>query len=224
LSKAAGIPPETPRHEATTGGYFIDKTEVTNQEYKRFCEQTGHATPPHWQEGTYEIGQDQMPVSNVSLNDAEAYARWRKARLPTETEWEKAARGVDGRLFPWGNKWTDDKAHHLQRIDAGPVKVGSHPDGASPYGCVDMIGNVSEWTTSAYEAYATSEHELPDGLVGRAVVRGGAWGDPWLTKVPARCASRFPNKVKAFDRSMGFRCVVDVKAPPAGDAKVAQAD
>ncbi len=151
-----GLLEETPEHTANTGAYYIDKTEVTNQQYKEFIDAKGYPAPAQWKDGKYPDGEGAFPVSGVSLADAQRYAEWRGCRLPTETEWEKAARGIDGRRFPWGDAWEANRARHMLPAGAGPVAVGSYPTWPSPYGCLDMIGNVQEWTTSDFAPYAGS--------------------------------------------------------------------
>ncbi len=209
LAVAYGFSSEVPRHTATTDAFYIDKTEVTNQEYKKFLDETGHAPPPNWSDGTYPSGQDNHPVAGITLSDARAYSEWRGARLPTEKEWEKAARGVDGRRYPWGDRFDKQRCHHMRPEDAGPVPVGSFPAWDSPYGCLDVIGNVMEWTTSAFEPYPGNKLEMPAGQGAAVVRRGGAWRQEELADIPTRCASRYPAAPQAADSLTGLRCVVE---------------
>ena len=213
-----GLTGETPEHAATTGAFYIDKTEVTNQQYKKFVDEAGYMAPAQWKDGNYPDGQGAFPVSGLTLADAQRYAEWRGCRLPTEAEWEKAARGVDGRRFPWGDSWADNRARHMQAADAGPLAVGSFPTWPSPYGCLDMIGNVQEWTTSDYAPYAGSlmEDTPPEGL---KVTRGGAWQQPELVPIPASCASRYPVDPKMSFLALGFRCVKDATTARAAAAR-----
>ncbi|MHC4481589.1 MAG: formylglycine-generating enzyme family protein, partial [Planctomycetota bacterium] len=204
---------ETPQHVLSTGAFFIDKTEVTNEQFKRFCDEAGHPPPPHWTEGSYPEGTAMLPVVNVSLAEAQAYAGWRGGRLPTEAEWEKAARGVDGRSFPWGNVYSDQACQHMRPEGAGPLAVGSFPSWDSPYGCLDMIGNVHEWTTSHTAPYPGSTWSVEPASKGWVVARGGAWFQEELVPIPARCASRYPVDPKAPTKTTGFRCVRDVAEP-----------
>jgi hypothetical protein len=146
--------------------YWIDRTPVTNAEYARFVAAAGHETPKHWQGQMPLDTIADHPVGYVSWHDAKAYADWAGLRLPTEQEWEKAARGTDGREYPWGNEWRDDHCNtSASRIRATTPVGRFSPQGDSPYGCVDMAGNVREWTVA---------HTRFLFFIDR-VVRGGSW-------------------------------------------------
>lgn len=192
-----------PRHSPTTGAFYLDKTEVTNAQYLQFCEQTQLKVPPHWKSGRFPPDEADFPVVRVTWFEANAYAKWAGKRLPTETEWEKAARGTDARLYPWGNDW--DKSRLVW--DDGPRKIGSLAEGASPFGALDMAGNVAEWTSSWLDAYPGAPAPQPSfGKKIYKVARGGAWyGSNSLAQTWYRQMSR-PNQ-----RSMwiGFRCAKD---------------
>lgn len=192
--------------------FFIDKTEVTNNQFKNFLDATGY-TPKwprnflrHWKNGRPAPGQGDHPVVWVSLQDAQAYAEWAGKRLPTEAEWQKAAQGTDGRIWPWGNLFDPEKAN----IDSKSTKpVGSYPEGASPYGCLDMVGNVWEWTDS----YQT------DGYHNFSWLRGGSFylakGSLWYMQggsITVYQRTKFWYMTPALNRSptIGFRCVKDV--------------
>ncbi len=192
-----------PQHAASTVAFFIDKTEVTCAQYQKFCQATGYSVPPYWADGKIPDGQANFPVHHVNWYEARAYASWIGKRLPTETEWEKAARGTDARRFPWGQDYDGGKANGGS--DA-PVAVGKYDKGASPYGALDMTGNVAEWTDSWFEAYPNSPTQQPDFGEKLRVVRGGAWisGDA-LGKTWYREVSR-PQARLGF---IGFRCVKD---------------
>jgi formylglycine-generating enzyme required for sulfatase activity len=127
--------------------FYMDKTEVTNASYLKFCQQTAYAAPPSAQQGPADY-----PVVNVSFYDVEAYAHWAKKRLPTATEWEKAARGAKGQQFPWGNDWREDAANIPRDRDASKTAslapASSFGSGASPYGAVNMVGNAWEWVNA----------------------------------------------------------------------------
>ncbi|GAB4570382.1 MAG: hypothetical protein Kow0047_23980 [Anaerolineae bacterium] len=168
---------EHPQHRVYLDGFWIMLTEVTNAQYAR-CVEAGACTPPdngRWKDPQYA----DHPVTDVTWFQANEYARWVGARLPTEAEWEKAARGIDGRRYPWGDEWDDRKANTSEGGLGRTTPVGSYPAGASPYGVLDMAGNVWEWTSSLYEPYpyrADDGRENPE-MPGRRVVRGGSWYD-----------------------------------------------
>jgi len=175
--------------------FWIDKAPVTNAEYARFLAETGHKPPGHWKGKTPPKEIADHPVTYVSWDDAAAYAGWAGGRLPTEQEWEKAARGTDGRAYPWG-EWAKDHCNSKEAGAGGTTPVGQYsPHGDSPYGCVDMAGNVWEWTAS--------EHEQ-----GR-VLRGGAFSD---VVGGVRCVARGRSDPSGRFRSGGFRLVV-ARAP-----------
>jgi len=221
MAQLYGFSSEAPAHTVTTDAFYIDKTEVTNKDYKAFVDETGHLAPSNWTNGAYLEGEGSLPVTNVTLADARAYADWRGARLPTEAEWEKAARGTDGRRYPWGNRYQEDHCNHMQPESAGPKPVASFPLGASPYGCLDMIGNVMEWTVSDFEPYPDNSLGMPSSPEHSKVRRGGCWRQEELAPIPTRCASRYAAHPGEADKYTGFRCVKDMplsEQPPAGNA------
>lgn len=174
MGRANGDEFERPAHAVTVGPFFLDRTEVTNEEYQRFVTETGHRAPPHWQNGKFAPAEARLPVVNVSWDDASAYAKWAGKRLPTEEEWEFAARGPEGRLYPWGNNW-NALAGNAGRGNGGRLtEVGRFPAGASPFGALDMCGNVWEWTASGLRSYAEGRQEIAPGKV----IRGGAFDVP----------------------------------------------
>jgi formylglycine-generating enzyme required for sulfatase activity len=174
--------------------YWISKTPVTNVQYFRFVKETGHDLPVHWEGKPPKLEIANHPVVNVNWHDAKAYADWADMDLPTEQEWEKAARGTDGRTYPWGNEWHDGYCNTFEAGIATTTPVGQYsPQGDSPYGCVDMAGNVWEWTASWF-----------DDEEKNRVVRGGSWG---FDQDFARAASRL-NRVPHFrSDACGFRVV-----------------
>ncbi len=192
-----------PQHAVTTKAFYIDKTEVTNAQYKKFCDATGYAPPPHWKNGQFPEGQGDFPVTRVNWYEATAFARWAGKRLPSEAEWEHAARGTDGRSYPWGNDWSEEKIVHGDN----PAIVGSKAAGASPYGVLDMAGNVAEWTSSWFDAYPNSPTNQPDfGKKTLKVVRGGPWyGGNSLELTYYRMVGR-PDSRNMW---IGFRCAKD---------------
>jgi sulfatase modifying factor 1 len=197
--------PERPVHLAT---YCIYKFPVTVAQYGEFCREIGFPMPPKPDWGW----RHDHPVVNVSWEDAERYCDWAQVTLPTEAEWEKAARGVDGRRYPWGNAWVPQYClcSHSNIAEAGSTgPVDARPDGVSPYGAFDMVGNVWEWCQDWYEtdyyAWAPSMHPLgPERGVDR-VIRGGSWGN--RRELSLRCACRGRDRPTAKAVNIGFRCV-----------------
>ncbi|MFW6119084.1 MAG: SUMF1/EgtB/PvdO family nonheme iron enzyme [Planctomycetota bacterium] len=212
LAVAHGFSSEIPRHSASTDAFYIGQTEVTNQQYLQFVHETGHAPPSYWEDDEYPEGRGDYPVRQISASDARAYAAWAGGRLPTEAEWEKAARGVDGRRYPWGDRFREDCAQHMRSEDAGPTRVGSFKAWSSPYGCMDMIGNVMEWTTSRFAPYEGNQLEVPTDDTNRLVRRGGSWRKEELAPIPTRCASRYPAHPGEAEMNTGFRIVMDAEA------------
>lgn len=208
-----GSPDEKPAHRVTLPAFYIDRNEVTNEEYARFVAATGHAPPPDWPGAQPDPKRLRHPVVNVSWFDANAYARWAKKRLPTEAEWEKAARGPDGRMLPWGNTWEPKNAVMQQGRDRALEPVGGRPGGASPCGALDMIGNAWEWTADWYRAYPGNA--VPSVHYGEKyrVVKGGGAIDFYPPTNAQRASVR--GRIQPFGRydSVGFRCVVDAAEP-----------
>jgi serine/threonine-protein kinase len=185
------------RQRVHVDAFQISKYAVTNAQYKRFVEATGHPAPAHWQGRGIPAGKALHPVVFVSWFDAQAYARWAERRLPSEAEWEKAARGIDGREYPWGD-WAEGRCNTREAKIGDTTPVGQYcPRGDSPYGCVGMAGNVWEWTT-------------PRSLSVNPVVRGGSWN--YLRGV-ARCTYRIRHNPSAVNAELGFRLACS-DAPP----------
>lgn len=228
---------EAPPHIVTLSAYYIDLYEVTNEQWAR-CVAAGACTPPHatdLQSQPYygEEAYANYPVVHVSWLDADAFCRWRGARLPTEAEWEMAARwdATEGhvRIYPWGDEW-DDPSSRLNYCDAScpltgadarfddgwalTAPVGSFPAGFSALGVVDLAGNVAEWVADWYDPdyYAISPEIDPQGPTGgtQRVVRGGAWGvsSPDLL----RSAMRSHYDPDAQGPGVGFRCAISASA------------
>jgi formylglycine-generating enzyme required for sulfatase activity len=188
------------REKVVTAAFYIDRYPVTNAEYKKFVEATGHEHPAHWRRGTWPEGKADHPVVQVTWESAQAYADWAGKRLPTEIEWEKAARGTDGRVWPWGNRF--DRLVCNTGSD-GTTPVGRYsPAGDSPYGAVDMAGNVWEWIGGK-----------PSPL--RMPLRGGDWLDG---PEEAQTFYRRMHTPKRKNDFIGFRCAADQAAPLATGA------
>ena len=249
LGEGPGFEPldQMPEHNVFLDGYWIGRTEVTNAQFATFVAATGHETDAEkegwgnawtgkgselWQQvnganwrhpqgpSSRVEGLEAHPVVQVTWDDAITYCRWAGGRLPTEAEWEKAARGTDRRLYPWGQVfdvnrlnfcdkhcpwfWSDPDADDGYLLTA---PVGTYPSGTSPYGVLDMAGNVEEWVADWYDAsyYARSPYEGPSGPTSgdERVVRGGRWFSPWQEVTVAIRLARNPD---FRDDTTGFRC------------------
>jgi len=200
---------ERPQHQVPLPAYWMDVQPVTNAEYAQFVQATGRKAPPHWPDGEYPPEKMDHPVVNVSWEDAQAYARWAGKRLPTEAEWEKAARGTDGRAWPWGPTFHPSRCNSRESGSGDTSPVGSHsPQGDSPYGLADMAGNVWEWTADLYRPYPGSTYACASYAEPNRVLRGGSWS---YGRDYARCAARTCDYPDFIFASYGFRCVIDVK-------------
>lgn len=215
-------PLEQPKHNVDLPAFFIDRTEVTNAAYKKFLAATGHKAPTNWTGKSSPEGRDNSPVTGVTWQDAADYASWAGKRLPTEAEWEAAARGSDGRIYPWGNDYRAGVANIGSKPDdvtaeqypSGIKEVGRYPLGASPAGALDMIGNAWEWAADEFALYPGGLIAIPKkikdkmepGLTYR-VIRGGAYDgnrDHDATYRGLLDGSQAYPKV-------GFRCAKDAK-------------
>jgi len=199
---------ESPAHEVDLAEFEIGQFEVTNAEFAMFADETGYRTDPEksgsastWRKKATD--RDNHPVVKVSWKDASAFCEWMGMRLPSEAEWEKAARGNDGRVFPWGNDYDANKANGKDRAIRSTTDVGSFPDGASLYGLMDMAGNVWEWTADWYNAYPGSRYGSDYFGEKFRVLRGGGWFD---TADFLRTAKRNGNTETATSDDFGFRC------------------
>ena len=234
---------EKPQHPVTLDAFWIDRTEVTNAQYRE-CVKAGACQRPESGDSYYENPTlSDYPVLNTSWYDADAYCQWAQRRLPTEAEWEKAARGTDGRTYPWGNapaagdkvNFCDQRCSYTwqsKQIDDGYAltsPVGHFVDGASPYGALDMAGNVWEWVADWYDAkyYGHSQAENPLGPSSGSekVLRGGSWYD-YAGHV--RTTRRIKDDPISFDSNTGFRCarstdgdaIINPSFTPAGPGPV----
>ena len=215
-----GYDEEKPQHEVELDAFYIDKYEVTTSRYANFFQSTGRKEPRWWLE-TVLVSQGDRPVVGVTWDDAQAYCKHYDKRLPTEAEWEKAARGSDGRIYPWGKAKPDPNRANFGRYALSWVTdlyterlkpVGRYESGKSPYGAYDMAGNVREWVGDWYDEtyYQNSPTKNPKGPGEGTnhVLRGGSWGNravslrssdrggylPWLrvSYVGFRCAMTAP--------------------------------
>ncbi len=219
LGRNEGDEYERPAHLVTVKPFFIDRTEVTNEQYQKFVDETGYPSPPSWPGRHFPVGKEQFPVTDVTWEDAMAYAEWAGKRLPTEEEWEFAARGTDGRIYPWGNilqaglaNITDSKE---QKRSFTPV--GQYPQGASPFGVLDLSGNAWEWTASDLKPYPGGSPPVPP-YPNLKVIRGGSY----LSK-PQKATATFRRGWPASRRdwteiptnidysAVGFRCAKDIQ-------------
>jgi formylglycine-generating enzyme required for sulfatase activity len=202
-----GFPDQRPAHKVKLRSFFIDIHEVTNAQYKVFLEATGHRLPLFWNDSSYN--KPHLPVSGVSWDDALAYCRWAGKRLPTEAEWEAAARGgLAGENYPWEGAIKEEKANYRANLDKKPEgikSIGQYPPNG--YGLYDMAGNVYEWCTDYYSPniYADSSkwYNPTGGEDGKArVIRGGCWnyGAEFL-----KCAYRNFAAPEMRFNNLGFR-------------------
>ncbi|OYT72140.1 MAG: hypothetical protein CFK52_05655 [Chloracidobacterium sp. CP2_5A] len=205
-------PYEKPQHAVTLRPFYIDKTEVTNADYQKFVEATGHPAPASWTGGRFEAGKGLFPVTGVTLADAQAYAKWAGKRLPTEAEWEAAAHGRSPTVFPWGDSFDPSRANVKASGLGAPVRVGTYPAGASPFGVLDLTGNVWEWTASEATLYPGSAEKPPswdkplEPGAKLQIIRGGAF-----TEDTKKCTVTYRNWVPSnfSARELGFRCAKD---------------
>jgi gamma-glutamyl hercynylcysteine S-oxide synthase len=202
------------RHRMRLASFHMDRHPVTNAQYLAFVEATGyrpkddHNFLRHWVKGRPKRGWEKKPVTWVSIEDARAYARWAGKRLPHEWEWQYAAQGEDGRLYPWGNDWNVDNMppKSKAREMPDPADVDAHPQGASPFGVEDLVGNVWQWTSEFHDEHTRA-----------AALRGGSnylpqtshWYFPQAYQLDQH--GKYLLMAPSKDRSagIGFRCVVD---------------
>ncbi|MDF0666932.1 MAG: formylglycine-generating enzyme family protein [Nitrospira sp.] len=220
-----GLPNERPEHHVTVDAYYIDQFEVTAGRYQKFVESAKRGLPPMWDDEAARTLSD-LPAVGISWNDAVAYCTWAGRRLPTEAEWEKAARGTDGRRYPWGpmqpfvdianynrGVWVNE-AVTLVPVNSGlegmSVRYGLKNGGRSPYGLSHMAGNAAEWVADWYdrEYYLKSPEKNPLGPTSseKRVLRGGSWAD---MPIALRVTARFSAEPEFEDRTIGFRCAAD---------------
>jgi formylglycine-generating enzyme required for sulfatase activity/predicted Ser/Thr protein kinase len=217
---------EQPQYTLYLPDYYLAKTPLTNTQYAAFVQATGYEQPELWKGGKPPRGKEDHPVVNVSWNDAAAYCAWlsevtgKSYFLPSEAEWEKGARGSDGRIYPWGNQWDAERCNSKAGGQGVTTPVGAYPQGASPYGLLDMAGNVWEWTRSLqgqtqWEPGFEHPYNLEDGWDNLkdsdfVVLRGGAFNG---SRRLVRCAYRLRYLPLRFYWNIGFRVVVPPSSP-----------
>jgi len=199
-----------PQRKITLDDFYIDKKEVSNSDYKMFVEATKRAAPSLWDDHTLNL--PSQPVVGVDWDDADAYCQWMGKRLPNEAEWEKAARGTDGRIWPWGNTWDSTRDNHgkgdgygLDESDGWKytAPVGTEL-GVSPYGVLNMAGNVYEWTADNFNAYPENDKYIQEDFEkGFKALRGGAYDDGISEQ---RASTRCGFRKDYEDVDVGFRC------------------
>jgi iron(II)-dependent oxidoreductase len=200
-----------PEHKVSVDAFYMDKYEVTNSQYSAFCKATGTPLPEFWGEKRFKCGPDfpDHPVTGVSFFDAEKYAKWAGKRLPTEAEWEYAARGgLPAASYPWGENVDSTKVNYGKRY-GGTLRVGTLPPNG--YGLYDITGNVWEWTTDFYSDsyYSVSPAKNPAGPAGGRfkVIRGGSWHSGGMCVQTYYRNGLSPSWI---DFGVGFRCVKPV--------------
>jgi formylglycine-generating enzyme required for sulfatase activity len=203
---------EHPRQVMTLGPFRIDRTEVTQGAYAAFLRQVAYPAPPDWKGTPPAPADPALPVTQVNWMDAQNYCHWRGARLPSEFEWEKAARGPDGRKYPYGDAFDTARANTGKEGEVAPA--GHYAESASPYGAVDMAGNVWEWTSSWYLPYPGATLDSPLFGRRRKVLRGGSAGTSGghylLASLTSRGSYRFFLDPRAKAADAGFRCAQSV--------------
>ena len=209
-----GLPDSRPMHRTRLSSYWIDKYEVTNAQY-RLCVKSGACLPPKDRQIFDDAERAQYPVTNVTWAQARTFCQWRGRRLPTEAEWEKAARGTDGRRYPWGNSVelikNLVKEQPARAIGQRPAAIGSFPATMSPYGVFDLVGNAWEWVSDWYaeEYYSVAPPRDPQGPLRGSfrVLRGGDWSQ---SPLELRASYRGWDEMSYWGPTLGFRCATDV--------------
>jgi formylglycine-generating enzyme required for sulfatase activity len=210
---------EQPQHTLSLPAFEIGIFPVTNQEYSLFVWDSGYKVPKTWEGFHFPDGMGDYPVTGVSKIDAETYCQWlnkslklgTEYRLPTEAEWERAARGLDNRIYPWGDEFDPWRCNTSESNKRGTTPLGSYsPGGNSPAGVMDMVGNVWEWTTSRMYPYPYEfEYELePIEPDDDFVLRGGSW---YYTHKLARCSVRESALASYTSLALGFRIAMTIK-------------
>lgn len=211
MGSSDGAPDEYPPHVVRLKAFYMDKFEVTREQYARFILATGHKAPTDWPDGKLSPQLAKYPVVNVTFADAAAYAKWAGKRLPTEAEWEKAARGKNGWSYPWGNSVLNKKSAVGEAAKGHTHPVGSFPDDTTPFGIMDMAGNVWEWTSDWYDAYDGNDNlEIEFGEKYK-VVRGGGAVEQRQGAPTRRGSQRMRSAPYGSNEGLGFRCVKEAE-------------
>ena len=210
--------------------YFIALTEVTNAQFEEFVFAGGYNEKKYWSEkgwtfikeneitvpkgfSRHSFNDPNKPVAGVSWYEADAFCRWAGKRLPTEAEWEKAAKGTDGRIYPWGNHMDFTRLVYQSSNVCRSMPVGLFPTGASPYGLLDIAGNVWEWTADTYGGVDYKYTVLDPKETGKSfdlmIVKGGSWGS---NRRHFRCSYQYYERKSATQLNIGFRCVDDASS------------
>jgi formylglycine-generating enzyme required for sulfatase activity len=204
---------ERPEHEVTVSDFYLDKTEVTNEQYKKCVDAKQCPAPPHWTNGSFAQETALLPVTHVTWADAAAFARFAGKRLPTEAEWEYAARGgTSNNFYPWGSRWEKNAANVARENSRTLAPVGSFKKD-QVFGVFDLAGNVSEWVEDDYTTYV--KREPIDGCKGCKVYRGGNFIDEIKDSKASKRWAVFADVTQQFDKlvfpRVGFRCAKDAK-------------
>lgn len=207
---------EEPQRSVTLDAYAIGIHPVSNVQFLQFVRETDYRQPLYWSDERFN--QEDYPVVGINWYDVNNFLLWinkitgEEYRLPTEAEWEKAARGTDGREYPWGDEWDASKANTSESKLKRLTPIGSYPEGVSPFGCHDMAGNAYDWCSDWFheETYKHSPPENPLGAAEgrRRVVRGGSWLP--RGEFAARCANRAAYEPSRAVHNVGFRIAIDL--------------
>jgi serine/threonine-protein kinase len=215
MGRNGGDEYEQPVHEVSVGPFYIDQYEVTCEQYEKFVSARNHAAPPGWINGKHPPGAERLPVTGVSWADANAYAIWAGKRLPSEAEWEFAARGTTNRIYPWGDEWKPNCANAGTTAAGKMVAVGSFADGKSPFGVLDMIGNAWEWTASKFVPYPGGR-SATNASTDLIVIRGNFW-QARANQATTTFRRGYPPVNEDYTNT-GFRCVKDINRTDSHDA------
>jgi len=205
MGEDEGQPSHQPQRRVYLDAYAMDCTEVTNADFAAFVAETGYEAIG-WERQPAEEASEE-PVTGVLWRDADTHCRWMGKRLPTEAEWERAARGTEGHRYPWGSAWDSDLANTVESGPGHVLPVGSYPDGASPDGVLDMAGNAAEWVAdtfdAAYYSYAPDRNPPGPDVETDHVLRGGSWASP---REQAQTFFRDSSHSTRPNWRVGFRC------------------